>query len=148
MDFRIQPIGLIHTPFKTLADTPIQSSRSNASGEIEVFSQYEQGLESLDGLSHIFLIYVFHHALDSQDLMVKPLLDKKKHGVFSTRYFRRPNPIGLSIVRLIRRDGLRLHIQSVDMLDATPLIDIKPYVPEFDIRVVEKIGWYDNRAYS
>ena len=141
------PIGIIHTPFKEMAGTPIQSSRSTAFGEIEVFPEYEAGLESVDELSHLILIYVFHAALDSAELMVKPFLDDKTHGVFATRYFSRPNPIGISIVKLIKRTGLRLEIQCADMLDGTPLLDIKPYVPEFDVRSVDKLGWYAARAH-
>jgi tRNA (Thr-GGU) A37 N-methylase len=79
--------------------------------------------------------------------MMKPFLDDQLHGVFATRFYRRPNPIGLSVVRLIQRDGLRLKIQSVDMLDGTPLLDIKPYVPEFDVYSVDKLGWYARRAH-
>jgi tRNA-Thr(GGU) m(6)t(6)A37 methyltransferase TsaA len=147
MEFCMKPIGVIHTPFKESIGTPIQSSRSTASGEIEVFSEYEAGLESIEGLSHLILIYVFHNALDSKELMVKPFLDDALHGIFSTRFYRRPNPIGLSVVRLNQRNGLLLKIQNVDMLDGTPLLDIKPYVPEFDVHTVEKLGWYANRAH-
>ncbi len=148
MEFRMNPIGVIHTPFTEKSDTPIQASRSAALGEIEVFPQYEAGLESIDGLSHLILIYVFHAALNSQDLMVKPFLDDERHGVFATRFYCRPNPIGLSVVRLVQRSGLRLQIQSVDMLDGTPLLDIKPYVPEFDVHAVDKLGWYATRAHQ
>jgi tRNA-Thr(GGU) m(6)t(6)A37 methyltransferase TsaA len=148
MEFCMKPIGVIHTPFKEKSETPIQFSRSTAPGEIEVFSEYEAGLESIDGLSHLILIYVFHEALNSQDLLVKPFLDDKTHGVFATRYYRRPNPIGFSVVRLIQRTGLRLQIQWVDMLDGTPLFDIKPYIPEFDVHTVDKLGWYATRAHQ
>jgi tRNA (Thr-GGU) A37 N-methylase len=75
-------------------------------------------------------------------------LDDKPHGIFSTRFYQRPNAIGFSIVRLVERNGLRLKIQSVDMLDGTPLLDIKPYVPEFDVCTPDKLGWYVKRAYS
>ena len=121
MEFCMKPIGVIHTPFKEIPGTPIQTSRSTASGEIEVFPEYEAGLESIDGLSHLILIYVFHNALNSTELMVKPFLDNTQHGVFSTRFYRRPNSIGLSVVHLIERNGLSLKIQNVDMLDRTPL---------------------------
>jgi tRNA-Thr(GGU) m(6)t(6)A37 methyltransferase TsaA len=146
-EFCMKPIGTIHTPFKDKTGMPIQSSRSTAFGEIEVFPEYETGLESVDGFSHLILIYVFHAALNSTELMVKPFLDDKAHGVFATRYYSRPNPIGISIVQLIKRTGLRLEIQCVDMLDETPLLDIKPYVPEFDVRAVDKLGWYSTRAH-
>ncbi len=147
-EFCMKQIGVIHTPFKEPAGMPIQASRSSALGEIEVFPEYEAGLESIEGLSHLILIYVFHSALNSTDLMVKPFLDDKAHGIFATRFFRRPNPIGISIVRLTQRTGALLKIQCVDMLDGTPLLDIKPYVPEFDVREVDKLGWYATRAHQ
>jgi tRNA-Thr(GGU) m(6)t(6)A37 methyltransferase TsaA len=143
----MKPIGVIHTPFKEKSETPIQFSRSTAVGEIEMFPEYEAGLESIDGLSHLILLYVFHEALDCQDLLVKPFLDDQTHGIFATRFYRRPNPIGFSVVRLIQRNGLRLQIQWVDMLDGTPLLDIKPYIPEFDVHPVDKLGWYATRAH-
>src|SRR5215510_4520024 len=99
--FYVKPIGVIHTPFKEKSETPIQFSRSTAMGEIELFPEYEQGLESIEGLSHLILIYIFHEALDCQDLLVKPFLDDQLHGIFATRFYRRPNPIGFSVVRLI-----------------------------------------------
>jgi tRNA (adenine37-N6)-methyltransferase len=148
MEFCMKPIGVIRTPFKEPAGMPIQASRSSALGEIEVFPEYEAGLESAEGLSHLILIYVFHAALDSPDLLVKPFLDDKEHGIFATRFFRRPNPIGISIVRLIQMTGALLKIQCVDMLDGTPLLDIKPYVPEFDVREMDKLGWYATRAHQ
>ncbi len=147
MEFCMKPIGVIHTPFKERSETPIQFSRSTAFGEIEVYSEVEEGLTGIEELSHIILIYVFHQALDSKPLMVKPFLDENTHGVFATRYYARPNPIGFSIVRLIGREGPRLKIQWVDMLDGTPLLDIKPYIPEFDVHSVEKLGWYAKRTH-
>ena len=147
MEFCMKPIGVIHTPFTEKSEIPIQFSRSTAFGEIEVFSEYEAGHESIDGLSHLILIYVFHEALDSQDLLVEPFLDDKTHGIFATRFYRRPNPIGFSVVRLIQKTGLRLQIQWVDMLDGTPPLDIKPYIPELDVHTVDRLGWYAKRAH-
>ena len=147
MEYHMKPIGVIHTPFRSPSGMPIQSSRSTEFGEIEVFSEYEPGLQGIDGFSHLILIYVFHAALEGTDLLVTPLLDDKPHGVFATRFYRRPNPIGLSIVRLVQTAGLRLQIQGADMLDGTPLLDIKPYVPEFDVRSADKLGWYATRAH-
>jgi len=148
MEFCMKPIGVIRTPFTKISEAPIQSSRSTAFGEIEVFSEYEAGLDSIDRLSHLILIYVFHAALNSTELMVKPFLDNQLHGIFATRFYCRPNPIGLSVVRLIQRTGSLLQIQCVDMLDGTPLLDIKPYVPEFDVHAVDKLGWYARRAHQ
>ncbi len=146
-EFCMKPIGIIHTPFNDQAGMPIQFSRSVAAGGVEVFSEYEAGLEGIEGFSHVILIYVFHRALDSRELTVQPFLDDKSHGIFATRFYRRPNPIGFSVVRLVGRTGPRLQVEWVDMLDGTPLLDIKPYVPEFDVHPVEKLGWYATRAH-
>ena len=102
-EFIMKPIGVLHTPFKEILGTPIQASRSTAFGEIEVFPEYEAGLESVDGLSHLILIYIFHEALNSIDLMAKPFLDDKAHGIFATRFYSRPNLIGISVVPPISR---------------------------------------------
>ncbi len=144
----MKPIGVIHTPFKEKAETPIQFSRSTAFGEVEIFAEYAEGLTGIEGLSHLILIYVFHEALNSSSLMVKPFLDERTHGIFATRYYTRPNPIGFSIVRLVERTGRHLKIHWVDMLDGTPLLDIKPYVPEFDVHTVDKLGWYEIRTHK
>ncbi len=146
--FQMKPIGVIHTPFKEKSETPIQFSRSTAFGEIKIYPEFEEGLTSIEGLSHLILIYVFHAALESKTLLVKPFLDENMHGIFATRYYTRPNPIGFSVVRLVERMGRRLKIQWVDMLDGTPLLDIKPYVPEFDVHKVDKLGWYETRSHQ
>jgi tRNA (adenine37-N6)-methyltransferase len=143
-DFIMHPIGIIHSPFTDKDKTPIQSSRSQAVGEVEVFPEYEAGLQDLDGFSHIILLYIWHEA-QGYDLLVKPFLDDKQHGLFATRYPRRPNQIGLSIVRLYAIRGNILEIEGVDVLDNTPLLDIKPYVPDFDIRNDTCSGWYETR---
>ena len=148
MEFSMKQIGVIHTPFKEKSETPIQFSRSTALGEVEVFPEYEEGLESIDELSHLILIYVFHEALGNHELLVKPFLDDQLHGVFATRFYRRPNPIGFSVVRLIQRTKTRLQVEWVDMLDGTPLLDIKPYIPDFDVHTVDKLGWYAKRTYK
>ena len=103
------------------------------------------GLKDLEGFSHVFLIYHFHLS-EGYSLEVKPFLDDQDHGVFATRAPRRPNPIGISIVRLVRVDGPILYIEDVDVVDGTPLLDIKPYVPEFDVRPAERIGWFSGKA--
>ena len=140
-------IGLIHTPFQDTANTPIQSSRSDARGIVEVFPEYLDGLEGVEEFSHLILIYAFHLAPAQVQLIVKPFLDDRLHGVFATRYPNRPNPLGLSVVQLVNREENKLEILGADMLDGTPLLDIKPYVPDFDIHSVSKIGWYANRAH-
>ncbi len=147
MKINLQAIGLIHTPFQETENTPIQSSRSETTGMVEVFPEYLEGLDGVEEFSHLILVYVFHRAPAQVPLKVKPFLDDRTHGVFATRYPIRPNPLGLSVVRLIERKENKLEILGADMLDGTPLLDIKPYVPDFDIRSVTKIGWYANRAH-
>jgi len=144
----MHPIGIIHTPFKQPPETPIQSSRSTTVGEVEVFMDFIDGLDGVEEFSHLILLYVWHLAPKVEELKVKPFLDDRRYGVFATRYPCRPNPIGISVVQLLERDGNRLKIRGIDMLDETPLLDIKPYVPEFDIHAADRIGWYSRRAHS
>ncbi len=140
----LQPIGIIHTPFTCPEDTPIQSSRSTAEGRVVVFPQYSAGLEGVEGFSRLILLYVWHRAPAEVALRVKPFLYDRETGLFATRYPCRPNPIGLSVVRLLERRDSELLIRGVDMLDGTPLLDIKPYVPDFDVHPVERLGWYEH----
>ena len=140
------PIGMIHTPFKTPEGTPIQpQGAAGISATVEVFSEYVDGLADLQGFSHIILIYHFHLAKPFS-LQVKPFLDNKPHGLFATRAPSRPNPIGLSVVELIRIDKGKLHIRDIDVVDNTPLLDIKPYVSDFDVRAATKIGWLEKKT--
>jgi tRNA-Thr(GGU) m(6)t(6)A37 methyltransferase TsaA len=145
MDFTLQPIGIIHSPHTDKKQTPIQPTRSQAVGRIEVFPEFMDGLDGLDGFSHIILLYIFDRS-DGFSLRVQPFLDDRTHGVFATRYPYRPNPLGLSIVRLLKRDGALLEIEGVDVLDGTPLLDIKPYVPDFDLHLDARAGWYETRS--
>lgn len=145
MEFVLKPIGVIRSPFQEKDQTPIQPNRSQARGQVELFPEYEDGLADLEGFSHIYLLYVFHRS-SGFELKVKPFLDDLCHGLFSTRYPRRPNQLGLSIVELLSRNSRFLEISGVDVLDDTPLLDIKPYVPEFDIRTDTRVGWYENRS--
>jgi tRNA-Thr(GGU) m(6)t(6)A37 methyltransferase TsaA len=145
MEFVMRPIGVIHSPYTELAGTPIQSSRSQAIGQVSVYPEYADGLEGLEGFSHIFLLYVFHCST-GYELKVKPFLDAVQHGLFATRFPCRPNPLGLSVVRLLSRQGNNLDIEGMDILDGTPLLDIKPYVPDFDIRSGTRSGWYETRS--
>lgn len=141
-----QPIGLIHTPFHSKDQTPIQPYRSKAAGKVKVLPDYEPGLEDVDGFSHIYLLYFFHHSDPGYQLTVTPFLDDQPKGLFATRYPRRPNPIGLSVVRLVSRDGRVLRVEGIDVLDGTPLLDIKPYVPPFDAFPNASLGWLEGRA--
>jgi len=141
----LSPIGVIHSPFTEKDHMPIQASRSQEIGIVEVDTKFVEGLQDIEGFSHIFLIYAFHRSY-SYSLRVTPFLDHKERGLFSTRHPCRPNPIGFSIVRLLSVEGNRLTIQGVDVLDQTPLLDIKPYVPDFDERTGVSSGWYETRS--
>lgn len=138
---KYRTIGLIRTPFKEKQGVPIQSCYSSVEGWIELLPQYGEGLSDLDGFSHLILLYHFHKVKKVQ-LKVIPFLDKKKRGIFSTRAPIRPNPIGISIVELLSIDlnNYTLKIRGVDIIDSTPLLDIKPYIPFFDQRDA-KTGW-------
>jgi len=148
---KLKPIGIIHTPYKKDGDVPYQAYKSRDVGEIEVFKEYEEGLKDIEGFSHIIILYEFHKSvkrsvkkeryLESQGLLVKPYLDDTSRGLFATRSPNRPNPIGLTIVEMLERKGNILRVMGIDMLDGTPLLDIKPYVPEFDQRTGIRIGW-------
>jgi tRNA-Thr(GGU) m(6)t(6)A37 methyltransferase TsaA len=141
----MQPIGVIHSPFTDKKQTPIQPPRSQAVGRVEVYPEFAEGLQDIEGFSHLILLYVFHCSTE-YNLRVEPFLDDQKRGLFATRYPCRPNPIGLSIVRLLARQENLLEIEGVDVLDGTPLLDIKPYVPEFDTRTDVQTGWYQHRS--
>lgn len=147
LDTILKPIGIIHTPFHETKEIPIQSSRSDANGTVEVFPEYQAGLEGIEGFSHIYLLYGFHCSALNPSLRVKPFLDDRLIGVFATRHPCRPNPLGISVVRLTSREENLISFHGADMLDGTPLFVIKPYIPEFDIYSVERKGWYQNRKY-
>ncbi len=140
-EIRYKPIGLIHSQFKEPKGTPIQpASARGIKGTVEVFSEFTGGLKDLEGFSHIILVYHFHLSKKAL-LYVKPYMDSNIHGIFATRAPSRPNPIGISVVRLSKIEENILHLLDVDIVDGTPLLDIKPYVPEFDVRNVKRIGW-------
>ena len=138
-------IGVVHSPFKEPKNVPIQATASKVTaGTLEIYPDYTEGLRDLDDFSHLILLYHFHIIKDGT-LMVKPFLDAQLHGVFATRSPARPNKVGISIVRLTRIENNILYVQDVDIIDETPLIDIKPFVPEFDCRKTTKIGWYSGK---
>ena len=141
-DVSFKPIGVIHTPFANPEDAPIQPCFAGDSrGRLEIFPEYAAGLKDVSGFSHLILIYCFHRA-EGYELLAKPFLDKDKKGIFATRFCKRPNAIGLSVVRLVGIEGNTLEVAEVDMLDGTPLLDIKPYVSRFDIREGVRDGWF------
>ncbi len=137
---KLIPIGIIRTPFKKLAGMPIQpTGASGVKGKVEVFKKFRSGLKDIEGFSHIILF----HRSKGFDLEVVPFMDDKVRGVFSTRAPRRPNQIGLSVVQLNTIKNGILYIQNADILDGTPLLDIKPYVPDFDHRQNVRLGWLE-----
>jgi tRNA-Thr(GGU) m(6)t(6)A37 methyltransferase TsaA len=141
MQVAYEPIGVVHTPFKERRGMPIQPAGGiGIAGTVEVFPEFADGLKDLAGFSHVFLLYYFHRVRGTR-LTVTPFMDVVPRGVFATRAPVRPNPIGLSVVKLVRVDGNILHVENLDILDGTPLLDIKPYVPEFDEHPADRIGW-------
>ncbi len=140
----LHSIGIIHSPYKNPKETPIQPVYAKGiKGEVEIFPKYMAGLRDLEGFSHIYLLYYFHKA-GSEKLSVKPFLEDATHGVFATRAPSRPNHIGISLVKLLRIEENILYIEDVDILDGTPLMDIKPYISRFDYRDNVRCGWQDN----
>ncbi len=141
-----KPIGIIHTPFNAPTGIPIQSSGGKGiSGTIEIEPEYIPCLKDLDGFSHIILIYHLHLS-KGYNSEVKPFMDKTLRGVFATRAPKRPNPIGISVVKLRKVRGGILYIKDLDIIDGTPLLDIKPYVPTVDAFKTEQIGWLTNKV--
>ena len=141
-----RPIGIIRSKYKDREGTPVQTTGARGvGGTAEIFPECAEGLKDLDGFSHIILIYHFHLS-KGYSLIVEPFLDNTPRGVFSTRAPKRPNAIGISVVRLVKIEGFTLYIEDVDIVDSTPLLDIKPYVPEFDGKEAERIGWLAGKA--
>jgi len=143
VDIVYRPIGILHTPFRDLAGMPIQpTGEASAPGTAEIFPSFADGLKDLEGFSHIILLYHLHQ-VKRTDLRVVPFLGMEVRGVFATRAPTRPNPIGLSVVRLQAIEDNVLHLANVDILDGTPLLDIKPYVPAFDRPKRARAGWLE-----
>lgn len=141
----IHPIGVVRSEFKSKIGVPIQTAGApQLCAELEVFPAFEAGLRDLDGFEYLILLTHLHQA-SSEPLEVVPFLDSTAHGVFATRAPTRPNRIGMSIVRLVSIRGNVLYFEGNDMIDGTPIIDIKPYVPAFDVRQTERIGWFENK---
>jgi tRNA-Thr(GGU) m(6)t(6)A37 methyltransferase TsaA len=140
-----RPIGVIHTPFTDVDGMPIQPiAAAGIRGTIDLDPGFAAGLLDLDGFSHLILLYHLHQ-VRAPRLTVTPFLDDRPHGIFATRSPARPNPVGLSTVRLVRVVGSTIEIEDVDMLDGTPLLDIKPYIPAFDDRPGARVGWFTGR---
>jgi len=138
-------IGIIHSPHKSDEGIPIQPiGAKGIKGEIELFQEFQEGLKDLEGFSHIIVLYDFHKSKDFK-LIVKPFLDNETHGVFATRAPKRPNSIGLSILKLNKVVKNILYVENVDILDETPILDVKPYVSKFDSVEEERNGWLEKR---
>ncbi len=142
-EIKIRPIGIIHTPYKEPKGIPIQGRfEKGAIGQIEIFSEYQEGLKDIEGFSHLILIYYFDRAKEEK-LTGKPFLEDEPHGIFAIRGPMRPNHLGFSIVKLEKIENNIITFSEVDILDNTPLLDIKPYVSHFDSRENVKNGWLD-----
>ena len=139
-------IGFIHSPHKSIEGIPIQPVGAKfIKAEIELFNEFREGLKDLDGFSHIIVLYDFHKSKDFK-LEVKPFLDNESHGVFATRAPKRPNSIGLSVLKLNKIVNNILYVENVDILDGTPVLDIKPYVSKFDFVDEERNGWLEKNV--
>lgn len=148
MEITYHPIGVIHSPFTDLKQMPIQpTGRSCAPGTVEVFAEFSEGLKDLDGFSHLILLYHFHQSRQVT-LTVTPFLESAARGLFATRAPTRPNPIGISIVELVSIQANFLQIANLDILDGTPLLDIKPYVPDFDRPAAARVGWLEEARHN
>ncbi len=144
----LKPIGIIHTPYKEPEGMPIQGKfERDITGQVEIFPEYIQGLKDIEGFSHLILIYYFDKAKEEK-VIGKPFLEDKLHGIFAIRSPMRPNHIGFSIVKLKKIEENRITFSEVDILDNTPLLDIKPYVSHFDSRDDVKNGWLDKHFTS
>ena len=136
-------IGIVHSPHKSIEGIPIQPvGAKGIKAEIELYEEFKEGLIDLDGFSHIIVLYDFHKSKDFK-LKVKPFLDNESHGVFATRAPKRPNSIGLSVLKLTKIVNNILYVENVDILDGTPVLDIKPYVSMFDFAEAERNGWLE-----
>ncbi len=145
MEFRLKALGVIHSCHTTKEETPIQGAfKPDAVGTVEVFPEFAAGLRDIGLFSHIILIYHFDRS-GNVELVRKPFLDDTPHGIFATRHPCRPNGIGISMVRLLRHEDNLLTVSGIDVLDGTPLLDIKPYVPRFDCYPEASEGWFAGR---
>ncbi len=141
--FTFEPIGYVRSPFKTTDQVPKGlGAKHEAEGILEILPQYDLGLTDIEGFSHLIVVWVFDRlrAEDKSELLGTPPSDNRPHGVFATRSPRRPNPIGLTVLELLRRDGPSLHVRGVDMLDGTPILDLKPYLSNVPPEKLRR-GW-------
>jgi tRNA-Thr(GGU) m(6)t(6)A37 methyltransferase TsaA len=145
MELKLKPIGVVHSPYKDLEEIPIQGRlKREVKGTVDVFPEFSEGLKDLERFSHIILLYHFDCSGEPR-LLPKPYLDGEKQGIFAIRAPCQPNPIGLTVVQLLKKEGNRLEVSGVDMIDKTPLLDIKPYVPKFDAVPEASSGWLNDK---
>jgi len=144
MTLEFRPIGVIHSPYKTRTEAPYQGCNSEAIGDIELYDDYEEGATDIDGFSHLLVVYWFHQS-KGYSLLVRTPWDDTPHGVFATRSPDRPNPVGICVVRLLSREGRLLKVKDLDAIDGSPVLDIKPYVPDVDAVSEAKLGWLEGR---
>ncbi|MFO7773185.1 MAG: tRNA (N6-threonylcarbamoyladenosine(37)-N6)-methyltransferase TrmO [Dehalococcoidia bacterium] len=140
----LKPIGIIHSPYKNTGDVPHHGHGNEQISQIEVFEEFEKGLQDIEGFSHIVVIYWFHES-QAYQLLVKTPWDDSLHGLFSTRSPHRPSHLGLSVVELVAREENILTVKGLDAIDGTPLLDIKPYIPSIDERRPIKLGWLEGK---
>jgi tRNA-Thr(GGU) m(6)t(6)A37 methyltransferase TsaA len=143
--FTSQPIGFVSSPYKNTSEIPKGlGAKHDVDGVLKIRAEFEPGLTDIEGFSHLFVIWEFDRSprveLRGEDLLASPPSDNRQHGVFATRSPRRPNPIGLTVVELLRRDGVELHVRGVDMLDGTPVLDLKPYLSSIPSEKLRR-GW-------
>jgi formylmethanofuran dehydrogenase subunit E len=143
-NLELQPIGVIHSPYKNTEKAPYQGYRSEEISQIEIFKEFTEGLKDIEGFSHLIVIYWFHKS-QGYHLLVKTPWDDNLHGLFATRSPHRPCPLGLTVVELVAREKNILKVKGLDAVDGTPLLDIKPYIPEVDERSVAKLGWLEGK---
>jgi tRNA-Thr(GGU) m(6)t(6)A37 methyltransferase TsaA len=138
--FSMQPIGYVRSPYKSPQEVPKGlGAKHEAEGILEILPEFELGLTDIEGFSHLFAIWVFDRS-EGYELLGTPPSDNRPHGVFATRSPRRPNPLGLTVLQLLRREGLRLYVRGIDMLDGTPLLDLKPYLSSVPPEQLRR-GW-------
>lgn len=140
----LKPVGTVHSPYKSVGE-PARSERDNAAvSEIEVFEEFEEGLQDIEGFSHIVVIYWFHKS-EGYALLVKPPGEDSLHGLFATRSPRRPCPLGMTVVELVARNGNTLRVRGLDAIDGTPVLDIKPHIPSIQEGQPIKVGWLEGK---
>jgi len=141
---KLKPVGIIHSPYKNASEAPYQGHKSEEVSQIEVFREFEEGLQDIEGFSHIVVIYWFHKS-QGYHLLVKTRWEDNLHGVFATRSPHRPSPLGLTVVELIAREKNILKVKGLDAIDGTPVLDIKPYIPSIDEGSSIKVGWLEGK---